>query len=160
MSRLDKKVRRVSTELDQRWQQSVDRQAQTQNAARIQLHVLTQMLGLPICMSTDRQTHTHIRHKHKQNEAVKEWSHGKVNLRWLACSIEIFLSVWTGEKKTREEEKKQQHKNGWTSCYANERCNITQSRNRRVNNSSSIWKQKCKHKRRTASKKTYFISKK
>lgn len=36
---------------------------------------------------TDGQAHTHT-HSMKQSEVME-----KVNLRWLACSIEIFLSV-------------------------------------------------------------------
>lgn len=81
----------------------------------------TQMLGLIWA-----HTHTLIETKQEQTVwgcgRVKSW---EVNLRWLACSIEIFLSVWSGEK-TREEERKktQEHKNGWMSCYANERYNI------------------------------------
>lgn len=51
------------------------------------------MLGL--CSRT--QTHTDTQHTHRQTvrgrEGVKERSHGSVNLRWLVCSTEIFLSV-------------------------------------------------------------------
>lgn len=63
----------------------------------------------------DSHYHSHLHTKcntHTQQcEAAAERSHGKVNLRWLACSIEIFLSAlnrrgrggeWRREKAERK----------------------------------------------------------
>ncbi len=81
----------------------------TQNAARIQLHVLTQMLGLLICTSTQTHTHTHT-HTVWSSERVKSWE-GELTM---ACMFNrnLFICVSGRKNKRRRKEKKNMKMDG------------------------------------------------
>lgn len=82
---------------------------QTQHETPLAPRASARRWGLALTLTPAHQVQ-----KHKRREAAAERSRGKVNLRWLACSIEIFLSVLNrrgrgggvGERRRKERKKK------------------------------------------------------
>lgn len=81
-----------------------------------QMHVLTRRLKLT--------AHTHITHTHtaqtqtiKSSKRVKSWE-GELTM---ACMFNrnLFICLNRRQKNERSKKEETQHKNGWTTCYAN-----------------------------------------
>lgn len=96
----------------------------------------TQMLGV-------RQTRTAQTQTTRSIHRAKSWE-GELTM---ACMFNRNLFICLNRRQKNERgEKKKQHKNGWTTCYANE--SYTKQK-MKINTSSSIWINSYKHGRQS-----------